>query len=277
MFDEIMLNKSNKSVKLLISFYINISNEIIEKPQKVFVKSQKKKLEEVDDYIELPKIEKSKRKYEEPQEKIEKQIETGKNRLVIEHTAFNGNARTYDVLYKKKNNNYPLEQLIQTKQSIYNKLVELFGVYKNMKVYEVMKVLFEKDKIDSGGNVVTEYKSGYFGSKTVIISNKDMIFGKLDEINVSLEDRIAKWMGEGSGWTVNSITSHELKVSRYNTCKGGSYIELPKELRNSRKGLINIKNDDDKCFLYCHLYHIYKDEIKSHPECVVKVLLRSNF
>ena len=26
--------------------------------------------------------------------------------------------------------------------------------------------------------------------------------------------------------------------------------------KNSMKGLINIKNDDDKCFLWCHVRHL---------------------
>ena len=28
------------------------------------------------------------------------------------------------------------------------------------------------------------------------------------------------------------------------------------ELKNSRKGLINIQNDDNKCFLWCHVRHL---------------------
>ena len=37
---------------------------------------------------------------------------------------------------------------------------------------------------------------------------------------------------------------------------GNSYIALPIELRSSKKGLINIKNKDQKCFLWCHIRHI---------------------
>ena len=34
--------------------------------------------------------------------------------------------------------------------------------------------------------------------------------------------------------------------------RGSSYIELPKELKD-KKAIINMKNDDDKCFLWCVL------------------------
>ena len=35
--------------------------------------------------------------------------------------------------------------------------------------------------------------------------------------------------------------------------KGSSYIKLPQELRNSAKGLINMKNEDNECFRWCHI------------------------
>ena len=37
---------------------------------------------------------------------------------------------------------------------------------------------------------------------------------------------------------------------------GSSYIDLPDELKNSAKGLINIKNKDDECFRWCHIRHL---------------------
>ena len=37
---------------------------------------------------------------------------------------------------------------------------------------------------------------------------------------------------------------------------GSTYIELLDELKNSRKGLINIQNDDNKCFSWCHIRHL---------------------
>ena len=40
-------------------------------------------------------------------------------------------------------------------------------------------------------------------------------------------------------------------------------MPLPKELRNSKKGLINLKNEDDKCFLWCHVRHLNPQ--KDHP------------
>ena len=41
-------------------------------------------------------------------------------------------------------------------------------------------------------------------------------------------------------------------------------MDLAIELRSPRKGLINIKNKDQKCFLSCHVRHI--NPSKEHRE-----------
>ena len=49
---------------------------------------------------------------------------------------------------------------------------------------------------------------------------------------------------------------------------GSSYAKLPAELRSSKKGLINIKNNDQKCFLWCHVKHI--NPVKIHTERITR-------
>ena len=46
-------------------------------------------------------------------------------------------------------------------------------------------------------------------------------------------------------------------------------MDLPVELRSPRKGLINIKNKDEKCFLWCHVRHT--NPSKEHPERIKKL------
>ena len=50
---------------------------------------------------------------------------------------------------------------------------------------------------------------------------------------------------------------------------GASYIKLPTELRNSAKGLINIKNDDNECFRWCHIRHLNPQA--KYPQSIKKV------
>ena len=53
-------------------------------------------------------------------------------------------------------------------------------------------------------------------------------------------------------------------MSIYRPLSGRSYVKLPAELRSPRKGLINTKNKDQKCFLWCHVWYI--NPVKTHPE-----------
>ena len=59
------------------------------------------------------------------------------------------------------------------------------------------------------------------------------------------------WINKGSGWIVESIEFQYINISTYRPLSGNSYLRLSVELRSSRKGLINIKNKDQKNFLWC--------------------------
>ena len=58
---------------------------------------------------------------------------------------------------------------------------------------------------------------------------------------------IDMWLSEGSGWVIDRIDSQFMNVTTYQPLQGSSYVELPTELRNPKKGLINIKNKDNEC------------------------------
>ena len=80
--------------------------------------------------------------------------------------------------------------------------------------------------------------------------------------------RIDNWINKGSGWIVELIESQYINISTYWPLSGSSYVKLPAELRSPKKGLINIKNEDQKCFLWCQVRHI--NPVKIHPERITK-------
>ena len=65
--------------------------------------------------------------------------------------------------------------------------------------------------------------------------------------------RIDNWINEGSGWIIEMVEDFYLNISSYSPLIGSTYIDLPNELKNSMKGL---KNNDNKCFLWCHVRHL---------------------
>src|SRR5437867_2095458 len=62
--------------------------------------------------------------------------------------------------------------------------------------------------------------------------------------------KIDRYTNQGSGWTISRIRNHFINTYRYKPLRGKSYIPLPNSIQN-RKATINIKNEDNKCFIYC--------------------------
>ena len=77
------------------------------------------------------------------------------------------------------------------------------------------------------------------------------------------------WVNNGSGWIIELIEYQYINISPYRPLLGSSYMDLPIELRSPRKRLINIKNKDKKCFLWCHVRHINLSN--KHPERIKKM------
>ena len=73
---------------------------------------------------------------------------------------------------------------------------------------------------------------------------------------------------EGSGRIIEYVDAEFVNVSIFSLLPGSTYIELPRRLRNSMKVLINIKINNNKFFLWCHLIHL--NPLKMYPERIKK-------
>ena len=75
-------------------------------------------------------------------------------------------------------------------------------------------------------------------------------------------------VNEGSGWVIDRIEGLYINVANYEPLLGGNYIPLPKALNSSMKGLINLKNKDRKCFMWCHVR--LTNPANTQPEIISK-------
>ena len=105
----------------------------------------------------------------------------------------------------------------------------------------------------------------YFNSSTKTLINHKY---KLNKSFQEILYRIDAWINRGSGWIIELIESQYINISTYRPLVGSSHIDLPIELKHSKKGLKNIKNNDQKCFLWCHVK--LTNPLKEHPERVKK-------
>ena len=169
--------------------------------------------------------------------------------------ALKGHAKSYEI--ELQDNLNPLNHFTKTRPQTESHLEDLLKTMKGFKFIETLEVMFVKDTIDSKtGKRVSIYKTAFFNGKAKAITKVDDIEPELNMSRQEILNVIDKWVSESSGWVIDRIDSHYLNVTPYKPLNGSSYIELPTELRNPKKGLINIKNKDDECFRWCHIRHL---------------------
>ena len=71
---------------------------------------------------------------------------------------------------------------------------------------------------------------------------------------------IDEFQRNGSGWVIKDIIHLDTTVLEFDPLRASSYIPLPKEVRD-KKAVINIKNDDQRCFLWSVIAALYPADI----------------
>ena len=141
------------------------------------------------------------------------------------------------------------------RNSFIKKSTEILHKKGPYKAYLTLRVELKKRILQDGGEAY-EFAQPYFNSTTTTILNELEIPNFYDKAVEEILNRIARWISKGSAWVIERILNLYFNFVSYVPLKGRSYLPLPEELRNSRKGLINLKNNDNKCFLWCHVRHL---------------------
>ena len=153
------------------------------------------------------------------------------------------------------------------RNSFIKKSAEILQQKGPFKAYLTLRVELKK-RILQDGEEAYEFTQPYFNSITTTILNEFDIRDFYDQAVEEILNRIARWISKGSGWVIERILNFFLNIVSYVPLKGRSYLPLPEELRNSRKGLINIKNDDNECFRWCHVRHL--NPLRHHNERITQ-------
>ena len=181
--------------------------------------------------------------------------------------ALKGHAKLYGIELQDSLN--PLNHFIKNKALVKSHLEDLLKDMKGFKFIETLEVTFEKEAIDSKtGKCVSIYRTAFFNGRAKTITKPNDIEPELSMSRQEILNAVDKWVSEGSGWVIDSINNHYINVTTYKPLHGSSYIELPIKLQNSAKGLINMKNKDDKCFRWCHIRHLNPQ--KKDPQRIKK-------
>ena len=244
------------------------------KPKPVPRKSVKQMVNEYEDIIQPPEQFRDARRPPKPTRKpppvpqVEEHITNVPVPKIKElNKALKGHAKSYEI--ELQDNLNPLNHFTKTRRQTESHLEDLLKTMKGFKFIETLEVTFEKDTIDSKtGKRVSIYKTACFSGKAKTITKVDDIEPELNMSRQEILNVIDKWVSEGSGWVIDQMDSHYLNVTLYKPLNGSSYIKLPAKLGNSRKGLINIKNEDNECFRWCHIRHLNPKE--KNPQRIKK-------
>ena len=92
-------------------------------------------------------------------------------------------------------------------------------------------------------------------TKVVNIFNMHNIDKTLDSLDKELAAMVGEINHRASNLTLPKINYFAFDVYKIKPPRGSSYIPTPATFANPNSGLINIKNNDNKCFKWCMTYH----------------------
>src|SRR5206468_7075244 len=157
--------------------------------------------------------------------------------------AFEGEIQSHELAIVNKED--PEIQMEQIKRRITILLERRLKKFKGAKFNIGFEVKFYK-LID--GNV-DEKITALLSAKSSRITHKSEIRKALKFQKEDFLRKIDRYTNQGSGWTISRIKKHFIIMYRYKPLRGKSYIPLPDSIQN-RGATINIKNNDNKCFIY---------------------------
>ena len=111
-----------------------------------------------------------------------------------------------------------------------------------MRVKFVRTLVADFKQIES--NNERKYDTFYTNSKAETITNERDIDDASKSINGTVMSNIQNSLGKGSSWIIDSITDHNINISKYNALAGSASTKLPKKLDDPPKSLINIQYFD---------------------------------
>ena len=222
-------------------------SEFRDKPVPAPHKSVKRMVQDYEDNIIQPPLEF--RDKPVPLPRTKKPVPLPRTKIEQVTKALKGYTKSFEISII--NNKDPLTQLQNTRKAVEYHIMKILTSMKGLKFVETLEVTFKKFV-----NSEIVHKTAYFNSKPQTIINNTEIPEALQLSQQQILNIIAQWVSEGSGWTIQSVDNHYLNIVQYKPMKGSSYIKLPQELRNSSKGLINMKNEDNECFRWCHIRHL---------------------
>ena len=195
------------------------------------------------DYITPSRLKKLSKQLEKKEEEAKKERERIFT-IIKEASAFKNFTNQYII------NGTPLYDPISFLKDATPAITNIMNSNRNIKVMLYFNCLMKR--IDSQGFEAIKQFAFHSKNNKIILEDTD-VYVIYQEMIDEIEEEIQKVEeAEGSGWIFEEVESLVLHTSIWDPLKAGSYIDLPQFLKN-KGAMINMKNEDDKCFMWCVL------------------------
>lgn len=141
---------------------------------------------------------------------------------------------------------------------------------------QVQKSLLELDSLKVYTSLAAEFKINrndedlidmkYFNTKSNIIFKSTNLQDWFNEnVIEQIINDIEDFEGKESGWSLHSLIHLEVNINKLNAMRGSSYLPLPEQIKK-KHACVNVKNRDDKCFMWAVLSALHP--IEKNPDRV---------
>ena len=132
-------------------------------------------------------------------------------------------------------------------QKTRNMLIKFFKENKNTKMKMILICQMQKTDLTTGETI--EVEADFHSDIEINIAEKDKN-KLLDKMIARIEEVLTNFQQSGSNWVFQEIQRLEIHFANWQPLGGSTFIPLPAKLKN-KKGVINIKNEDNQCFKWC--------------------------
>ena len=132
-------------------------------------------------------------------------------------------------------------------QKTRNMLIKFFKENKNTKMKMILICQMQKTDLTTGDTI--EVEADFHSDIEINIAEKDKN-KLLDKMIARIEEVLTNFQQSGSNWVFQEIQRLEIHFANWQPLGGSTFIPLPAKLKN-KKGVINIKNEDNQCFKWC--------------------------
>ena len=241
--------------------------DLIREAKKKKTKSAKEALENLRKYIKVLKYYKISanilKKLSKQLEKKEKKEKEERDKIftpILEASAFKNYTNQYVI--NNIGDYKPDEVLAYAKPAILN----IFKSNRNIKTMLYLHCTMKReqgyDEEDEGYDDVKGEgrrmvaKFAFHSRDLKLVLEETDISELYDEMTDEIEEGIQKANDEGSNLVFGNVVSLVLHTTKWEPIYGSSYIPLDPYIAN-KKAIINMKNEDDKCFMWCVLRALY--------------------